>query len=112
MKYMSRDEFLVGYSDMKDFEQADSFTPRIPTKYLYDDDRNGTDHIPKSIREELDLPVDLESNQINFDEVRRKDANMKRKTPQWSGQDILQATITLDQAEFVTNHFNRIRVWP
>lgn len=47
---MSRDEFLIGYSNMADFEVADSFTPRIPLKFLYDDERNASDHIPKAIR--------------------------------------------------------------
>jgi hypothetical protein len=82
---MSRNEFIVGYQNMKDFEVADCFNPRIPAKFLYDDERNLGDNIPKSLRIELDLPDDLEGNTINFDEVRRKDANSKRKTPDWSG---------------------------
>jgi hypothetical protein len=33
------------------------------------------------LREELDLPDDLEGNNLNFDEIRRKDSNVKRRTP-------------------------------
>lgn len=43
------------------------------------------EYIPKEIQQEFDLPADLEENQINFNEVIKKDCSRKRKTPMWSG---------------------------
>lgn len=70
------------------------------------------DSIPKYLREELDLPDDLEGNEINYDEVKRKDANVKRRRPLWSGQEVLEIGLIPDQANWVINKLNAVRVWP
>lgn len=46
------------------------------------------------MREELDLPKTIGKNEINYTEVRIKDCNIKRKTPVWSGQDVLEDSLT------------------
>lgn len=55
---------------------------------------DNTDEIPKHVREELDLPKTIGKNEINYTEVRIKDCNIKRKTPVWSGQDVLEDSLT------------------
>jgi hypothetical protein len=57
----------------------------VLSKPRFDFSKIKGDAIPKILREEFDLPDDLEGNSINFDEIRRKDANLKRRRPLWSG---------------------------
>ena len=54
----------------------------------------------------------MEGNEVNFDEVRKKDCMVKRKTPLWSGQDVLDIGLTPTQATWVTSKLNLMRVWP
>jgi hypothetical protein len=90
--YMSREESFIGHK-LESFESA---LTKIVAKSRFDQHNIKGDHIPKSLREELDLPDEMDGNEINYDEVRRKDCNVKRKTPQWSGQDVLNVGLTQD----------------
>lgn len=47
-------------------------------------------YIPLDVKAELNLPDNLEENVINFNEILKKDCNRKRKTPMWSGQEVLE----------------------
>ena len=60
----------------------------------------------------MNLPEDLENNEINFEEVRKKDCNIKRKMVLWSGQDVLDIGITPEQASLITSTLTKVRVWP
>lgn len=92
MYYMRNEEF--GSKNI-DFENA---VNTILTKPALDNviGREIGDEIPKSLREELDLPKSIGKNEINYTEVRIKDCNLKRKTPFWSGQDVLEDSLTED----------------
>jgi len=57
-------------------------------------DKDNYDEIPKQLREELDLPKNMGKNEVNYTEVRIKDCMVKRKTPLWSGQDVLEDSLT------------------
>lgn len=92
--YMSRDEQFTG--NKQDFETFESALRNVLSKPRFDFSKIKGDHIPKALRDELDLPDDLEGNEINFAEVRRKDANVKRRRPLWSGQDVLDVGLTPD----------------
>lgn len=81
--YMSRDETFTGKN--QDFEAFESALKNVLSRPRFDFSKIKGDNIPKLIREELDLPDDLEGNEINYDEVRRKDSNVKRRRPLWSG---------------------------
>jgi len=50
--------------------------------------------------------------EINNKQVRKYDASKKRKTPTWSGQDVLQDSINIEQSQQIINQLNNIRVWP
>jgi hypothetical protein len=75
-------------------------------------DRNKGDEIPKELRQELDLPKQIGNNFIDFNEVRIKDCNVKRKTPTWSGQDVLNDGLNGVKSQWVANFLNATRVWP
>ena len=47
------------------------------------------DEIPEDLRKELNIPENLGVMEINNKQVRKYDASKKRKTPTWSGQDVL-----------------------
>lgn len=47
------------------------------------------DEIPEDFRKELNIPENLGIMEINNKQVRKYDASKKRKTPTWSGQDVL-----------------------
>lgn len=83
MKYLGRDDNFKEQK-LEIFDQAiqKAFTPE---SQFFDQSKVKGDNIPAHIREELDLPEDMENNVINFDQVRQKDVNVKRKTFTWSG---------------------------
>lgn len=58
--------------------------------------------IPQELREELDLPSNLGALEIDFNQVREKDINRKKKTPIWSGQDVLESSLTEDLSYLAT----------
>lgn len=64
------------------------------------------------MQKELELPGDLGVNDVNYNEVLKKDSNKKRLTPYWSGQDVLQIGLNLDLAFWVIAKINAVRVWP
>lgn len=46
-------------------------------------------HIPDQIRNEFNLPQDMQNRDVDFREVRKMDSLMPIKHPEWSGQDVL-----------------------
>jgi len=69
-------------------------------------------YIPVEYQEELNLQNDLGTNVINFNEILLKDCNVKRKTPIWSGQDVLEIGLNKDLAIWIIEKINAARVWP
>ena len=43
------------------------------------------DHIPPEIKAELNLPENMKQYEVDYNEVRLRDATMAIKTPTWSG---------------------------
>ena len=76
------------------------------------DSLNKKDEICDDIRQEFELPDDIKGNKIDFNEVRRSDVARKRRTPTWSGQDVLCISYNRDHAEYVTEQMSSLRVWP
>lgn len=65
------------------------------------------------IKQEFDLPdIQEEGNDINFQEVLRKDCSRKRNTPMWSGQEVLEIGLNNELASWVVERINAVRVWP
>lgn len=58
------------------------------------------------------MPGDLGENEVNFNEVIKKDCTRKRITPYWSGQDVLEIGLTMDLSYWVIEKINAVRVWP
>ena len=83
MNYLGRDATFKEQK-LEAFDQAiiKAFTTE---SQFFDQSKIKGDNIPAALREELDLPEDMENNVINFDQVRQKDINVKRKTFIWSG---------------------------
>jgi len=82
-KYLGRDEDFNIKTKLENFEKDVNTilaAPAAPTT-----NNNKGDEVPSSLREELDLPKSLGSNEIDYCEVREKDCNIKRKRPHWSG---------------------------
>lgn len=74
---------------------------------------NKGNEINKELKEEFNLPDDMESNTINYTEVRKRDCSVKRKTPIWSGQDVLEINLNPSQSNWIANEsLNKVRVWP
>jgi hypothetical protein len=76
------------------------------------DSLNKKDEICEEIRIEFELPDDIKDNKVDFNEVRRSDVSRKRRTPKWSGQDVLCISYNQDHAEHVTEMMSKLRVWP
>jgi hypothetical protein len=74
--------------------------------------KNKQDEVSDDIRAEFDLPENIMDNKVNFNEVRRSDVTKKRKSPVWSGQDVMCVSYNLDHAEYVTEMMSTVRVWP
>jgi hypothetical protein len=53
-----------------------------------------------------------DGNQINFNEVIKKDCSRKRNTPLWSGQEVLAIGLNNELSEWVIERINAVRVWP
>lgn len=109
MTYIGRDEDFGKAVNLENFEKA---VAKIMTKSSDNDDLNVGDEIPISVREELDLPKSIGKNEVNYTMVRIRDCNVKRKTPIWSGQDVLEDSLTEDQSLWVTAFTNAVRIWP
>lgn len=54
----------------------------------------------------------MESCTVNFEEVIKKDCSRKRRTPKWSGQDVLEIGLNNELSMWVTSRINAVRVWP
>jgi len=54
----------------------------------------------------------MEDNLLNYTEILMKDCNRKRKTPIWSGQDVLSIGINQYLSEIILEKLNAVRVWP
>lgn len=54
----------------------------------------------------------MESCTVNFEEVVKKDCSRKRRTPLWSGQDVLEIGLNNELSFWVTSRINAVRVWP
>lgn len=42
----------------------------------------------------------------------KKDCTIKRKTPYWSGQDVLDVGLNNELSYWVVDHLNAVRIWP
>ena len=73
---------------------------------------NEGDSIPPEVRSEFNLPKDMKGFEIDFNEVRLKDASLKKTVLTWSGQDILENSLTNDHSKLVVSHLSSVRVWP
>jgi hypothetical protein len=58
------------------------------------------------------LPADLGKDEVNFSEVIKSDCSRKRRTPLWSGQDVLDIGLTTELSYWVVSKINAVRVWP
>lgn len=76
------------------------------------DPRNFKDNVPEDLRKTLKLPKDMQNYEIDFDEVRRDDAQFKRRKPVWSGQEVLDLTLNMHKSGWVIMKLNKLRVWP
>lgn len=54
----------------------------------------------------------MADNELNYSEILIKDCNRKRKTPIWSGQDVLSIGINQYLSENIIEKVNAVRVWP
>lgn len=61
---------------------------------------------------ELSLPKTMNFFEINFNEVRGKDAQLKRVRPLWSGQDVMPDQLDASKSAAILFNMNTIRVWP
>jgi hypothetical protein len=84
--YFIRDEDFYE-SKLDDFDKQLNTEP--PQKPRFMNAYSQRKYIPDELKEELNLPDDIEDNIINYNEIIKKDCNRKRKTPMWSGQDVL-----------------------
>ena len=79
--YFGRDESFKNQK-LSQFDQPpQKAAPRSRRKTL----RKKHEYIPREVVEEFDLPEDLGTDYVNFNEVILKDSSRKRKTPMWSG---------------------------
>jgi len=110
--YLNRDENFQKDNTLENFEKvvAEVKVLSETTKKI---DKNRGDEIPDDIRAELDLPKNMGAkHQIDFETVRQKDCNTSRKTPYWSGQDVLMDSLSEEKSEWIAEFLNAVRVWP
>ena len=79
---------------------------------LKKDPRMQGDNVPEDMKKAFNLPRDMSSYEIDFDQVRIVDASFKRRTPIWSGQEVLDLTLNIKKSKWVLAKFNLLRVWP
>lgn len=94
MNYMGREESFKG-ARVEDFDAVKVAIIKKQTK------RSRQDHIPIDIKSEFDLPDDIGNDYVNFNEVVKADCAKKRRTPTWSGQDVLEIGLTTDLSYWV-----------
>lgn len=76
------------------------------------DNKLPTDEIPRDIRAHFSLPENMGKFEVNFHEVRKADAQKKRKRPTWSGQEVLRENIDHQKSCKIIDQINSNRVWP
>ena len=54
----------------------------------------------------------MNKRDVDFNEVRIIDSMMSIKKPTWSGQEVLTTSMNNDQANWVVDKINEVRVWP
>jgi len=108
-RYILRNDDFTENLNLHDFEKA-AMEIIKPVDYM--SVKNNGDEIPKHIKAELDLPINMGKQDIDFTTVRLKDCELNRKTPFWSGQDVLEESLNIEQSLWVVNFFNTLRVWP
>ena len=64
------------------------------------------------MKAEFDIPPDADEVVFNFEEVLKKDMSAKRRTPTWSGQDVLAIGLNNELSSWIIDHINAVRVWP
>lgn len=103
MSEMRLDQFEKAVKKIiTDFSQGTSMEEELMNK----------DHIPDDIKQEFNLPEDMLDNEVDFKEVRVHDASMAIKHPVWSGQEVLQDSLTNEQSKWITMKISAVRVWP
>ena len=58
------------------------------------------------------MPDEIGDNLIDYNEIIKRDCNTKRKTPMWSGQDVLEVGLNEELSELAIAQINAVRVWP
>lgn len=58
------------------------------------------------------MPDEIDHNFINYNEIIKRDCNKKRKTPMWSGQDVLEVGLNEELSDLAIVQINATRVWP
>eukprot|EP00347_Sterkiella_histriomuscorum_P004762 403359206 len=53
-----------------------------------------------------------QQNYMDFLILRKRDLNKKKQYTRWSGQNVLQGSMSDEKAKYVANTLNQIRVWP
>lgn len=96
MNYLGREETFK-MRKLEEFENAARAIIRKKAKVQ----RGKHEYIPSEIKTEFDLPDDLGEDTVNFTEVIKSDCNRKRKTPMWSGQDVLEIGLTTQLSYWV-----------
>ena len=107
--YFVRDEDFYS-SNLEDFDKKINTEP--PFKPRFTNTYSKKKYIPVELKEELNLPDEIDDNIINYNEIIKKDCNRKRKTPMWSGQDVLSVGLNEELSELVISQINAMRVWP
>jgi len=64
------------------------------------------------LRNEFNIPKELNLLEIDFKEIRKQDATKKKTRPQWSGQDIIPDKLDNNKSLFILSTINEHRVWP
>ena len=54
----------------------------------------------------------MSDKDINFDKVRELDTKYKKRTPEWSGQVVLDIGLNISKSKWVIKKMNKLRVWP
>ena len=54
----------------------------------------------------------MSDKDINFDKVRSLDNKYKKRTPEWSGQVVLDIGLNISKSKWVLKKMGKVRVWP
>lgn len=107
--YFVRDENFYE-SKLEDFDKK--LNMETPRKPRFISTYSSKKYIPEDLKLELNLPDEIEDNTIDYNEIIKKDCNRKRKTPMWSGQDVLSVGLNEELSDLAVSQINAMRVWP